>query len=179
MPELALWPLILLTNGVYLNIHGWLLVLFCFTVPCSWHSTEILLNDAWCLFLKRNHITCNIWVFQVWYEGLQRSVHVAALTFHQRLHASPGVAWSFPLGVMFNVYESDSGWWPGWGCYEERARLLQKYDSSGSEDPISCLSEAWAPEAQTQEMLSRHRNCIITKRFVPWVSYTDTTAHVE
>ena len=87
VPELALWPLILLTNGVYLNIHGWLLVLFCFTVPCSWHSTEILLNDAWCLFLKRNHITCNIWVFQVWYEGLRRSVHVAALTFHQRLHA--------------------------------------------------------------------------------------------
>lgn len=67
---------------------------------------------------------------------------MAALTFHQRLHASPGVARSFPLEVMFNVYESDSGWWPGWGCDEDRARLLQTYDSSGSKDPISCLSEA-------------------------------------
>ena len=164
---------------MYLNIHGWLLALLCFSVPCSWHSTEILLNDGWYLFLKRKRITCNIWVFQVWYEGLRKSVHVAALTFHQRLHASSGVAWSFPLGVMFNVYESDSGWWPGWGCYEERARLLQNM--------TQVALRIQFPVCQRLELLMlRYKRCsagtetgIITKCFVPWVSYTDTTAHVE
>ena len=93
--ELDLWPLILLTNDVNLNTHCRLLVLFCFSVPCSWHSTETLLNGAWYLFLERKRIKCNIWVFQVWYEGLRRAVQQPWLSIRDFLRSSEYASWEW------------------------------------------------------------------------------------